>query len=152
MAILTTDGRCAIVSSASGALLPGSVYVPPSAGSPEMVWVEVLDQNLVSQGPIQFVNLTATLYYNAVSTWSMVCPYSDFLWNMVTAGDFFVNINWRGLFSFGGKCEQPGYTDSIPGSTGGAGSANGPFITLAGADYLALIANRVTYPNPTVAW
>jgi hypothetical protein len=84
----------------------------------------------------------------------MLVPYSDVLWNMIQSGDFIVNINWRGLFSFGGKCEQPGYIDSIPGSTGAgaAGSLSGPFISMSGADYLAIIGNRIAYPNPTVAW
>jgi hypothetical protein len=130
----------------------GSVYVPPAAGSQDYVWVEILDRNLISQGPIQFVNMTATLYYNAVGTWSMIVPYTDSLWNQMMSGDFLVNVNWRGLFTFGGKCEQPGYVDSIPGSSGGSGSQNGPFITLSGADYLALIANRIAYPTPSALW
>jgi hypothetical protein len=96
--------------------------------------------------------MTATLYYNAVGTWSMIVPYTDSLWNQMMSGDFLVNVNWRGLFTFGGKCEQPGYVDSIPGSSGGSGSQNGPFITLSGADYLALIANRIAYPTPSALW
>jgi len=152
MAILITDGRSATLSGGSGSVIPISSYVRPPAGSQDQVWAEILDANLVSQGPIQFATLTAQLYYNAVGSWSIVVPYSDSLWTMMMSGDFFVNINWRGLFSFGGKCEQPGYQDSIPGSTGGAGSASGPFIVLSGADYLGLIANRICYPNPAVAW
>jgi len=70
---------------------------------------------------------------------------------MIMSGDFCVNVNWRGLFTFGGKCEQPGYVDSIPGASGSAYGA-GPFITLSGADYLALVANRIAYPSPGVAW
>jgi Siphovirus ReqiPepy6 Gp37-like protein len=134
--------------------LPQPAYNPPSAGSQDIIWVEILDKNLVRQGPIQFANLTATLYYNAVGSWSMVVPYSDFLWNIMMAGDFFVNVNWRGLFSFGGKCEKPGYSDSIPGSTGASttGTTTGPFITLSGADYLALLANRICYPTPGSTW
>lgn len=115
------------------------------------MWVEILDGNLVSKGPIQFVNLTVQLYYNAVGTWSMTVPYTDALWNIIMAGDFIVNINWGGLFTVGGKCEQPGYTDSIPGAASGATGA-GPFITLAGADYLALIANRICYPSSGATW
>jgi len=129
-----------------------SLTVPP-AGSQDQVWVEILDKNLVSQGVIQFATLSATLYYNQVGSWSMIVPYTDWLWNFTQANpDFLVNVNWRGLFSFGGKCEQPGYQDSLPGSTGGAGSSSGPFISLSGADYLGLIANRICYANPGVAW
>ena len=151
MAILIFDARTTNVSSAYDTLLPSAVYIPPIAGSRDIVWAEILNNNLVSQGPIQFVSLTAQLYYNAVGSWSMTVPYTDALWNQMMAGDFIVNINWRGLFTFGGKCEQPGYMDSIPGAAA-SGSGSGPFITLSGADYLALVANRIAYPNPAVAW
>jgi Siphovirus ReqiPepy6 Gp37-like protein len=150
--VWTTDGRSVAQSIGFGTALDTIKYMPPGAGSTDYVWVEILDKNLVSQGVIQFINLTANLYFNAVGSWSMTVPYSDTLWNMMMSGDFMVNINWRGLFSFGGKCEQPGYTDSIPGSSGGYSDLNGPFILLSGADYLALIANKIAYPNPTVAW
>jgi Siphovirus ReqiPepy6 Gp37-like protein len=137
---------------AFGNVLDSPTYLTPSAGSQDYVWVEVLDSNLINHGPLQFVNLTANLYYNAVGSWSMTVPYTDMLWDLIQAGDIIININWRGLFSFGGKCEQPGYLDSLPGSTGATSSINGPFIILSGADYLALIANKIAYPNPTVAW
>lgn len=129
-------------------------YIPPPAGSQDQVWVEFLNNSLISQGVIQFANLSATLYYNAVGSWTMLVPYSDVLWNMIQSGDFIVNINWRGLFSFGGKCEQPGYVDSIPNSIGGgaAGAFSGPFISLSGADYMALVGNRIAYPNPAALW
>jgi hypothetical protein len=154
MAILEADAWTQCYSSAFGTLLPSSVYVPPPAGSADQIWVEILDKNLVSQGPVQFANVTAQLYYNAVGSWSVLVPYTDALWNIMMSGDFIVNVNWRGLFTFGGKCEQPGYVDSIPGAVGGgaASSYAGPFITLAGADYLALIANRICYPSPGAAW
>jgi hypothetical protein len=96
--------------------------------------------------------MTIQLYYNAVGSWTITVPYSDSLWNIMMAGDFFVNVNWQGLFTVGGKCEQPGYADSIPGVSGGTSSLPGPFIILSGADYLGIIANRIAYPNPSVAW
>jgi len=80
----------------------------------------------------------------------MLVPYTDALWAQMMAGDFIVEVNWRGLFTFGGKCEQPGYQDSIPGAGGSAQS--GPFISLSGADYLGLVANRIAFPSPGVAW
>lgn len=140
--------------SASGTLLPSGPYRIPQAGSLDYVWVELLNNNLVSQGPIQFITLTANLYYNAAGSWSMLVPFSTQLWNQMMSGDFFVNINWRGIFSFGGKCEQPGYQDSIPGasSSAGTGSYLGPFIVLSGSDWLGLIANRIAYPDPTSPW
>ena len=152
MTVLSVSGLSASISVGFGATLPSGPYAGFVAGSTDLIYVELIDQNLVSQGPIQFATLTATLYYNAVGSWSILAPYSDALWNMMMSGDFMVNVNWRGLFTFGGKCEQPGYQDSIPGSTGGTGSLVGPFIALNGADYLALLANRIVYPTPSVAW
>src|SRR5215471_7205066 len=145
MAVLSINSWTPLSVQAVGALLPASVYIPPSAGSSDTVWVEVLNSNLISQGPIQFVNLTAQLYYNAVGTWTMTVPYTDDLWNLIQAGDIFINVNWRGLFSFGGKCENPGFNDSIPGAAAGASGA-GPFISLSGGDWLGLVANRICYP------
>ena len=149
MATLQADAWTVNRSFAAGTLNPPSVYVPPAAGSQDYVWVEIIDKNLVSQGPVQFFNLSAQLYYNAVGSWAITVPYTDFLWNIMMAGDFFVNVNWRGIFTFGGKCENPGYGDSVPGV---GSSTNGPYITLSGADYLGLIANRIVYPAPASAW
>src|SRR5215813_6953128 len=149
MATLSVNSFSPMASSATGYLKDPASYVPPSAGSQDYVWVEIIDKNLVSQGPIQFVNLQAQLYYNAVGAWTMTVPYTDSLWSIMMAGDFFVNINWRGIFTFGGKCENPGYTDSIPGASS---SQAGPFITLSGADWLGLVANRICYPAPASAW
>jgi len=148
MAILSVNAWTRQDSSAVGMLKPPALYPLPSAGSQEDIWVEILDSNLVSRGPVQFIDINAQLYYNAVGSWTINVPYTDALWNMMMSGDFMVQVNWRGLFSFGGKCETPGYNDSIPG----AGSGTGATISLAGADYLALIANRIAYPSPGVAW
>jgi hypothetical protein len=119
--------------------------------------VELLNpNNLASMGMYQFSTIEATLLYNAVGSYSIQLPYSDAVWATMMSGDFIVRVNWRGLFTFGGKCETPTYSDSLPGSTGGSGSSSGggagQFITLNGADYLAIIANKICYPDPTVAW
>src|SRR5215831_15162188 len=132
MAILPVNGWAPGNSGAWAAFNPGYKYAPPSAGSADQVWVQFYNSSLVSQGPLQFYSVTAQLYYNAVGSWAINVPYSDALWAQMMAGDFIVEVNWRGLFSFGGKCEQPGYSDSLPG---GAGGGHGPVITLSGADY-----------------
>jgi hypothetical protein len=154
MATYDVNGTTRIVVQATGALAAAKPFVYPSAGSQDQVWVEYLDQNLLARGMLQFVSISANLYYNSVGSWTMAVPYSDALWNQIMAGDFFVLVHWRGLFTFGGKCEQPGYSDSVPGSPTGQtiSGHSGPFVTLTGADYLALLANRIAYPNPTVAW
>lgn len=152
MAILSVNARTQVQVSAFGALKPAGIYTLPSAGSTDQVWVEILDHNLVSQGLVQFVNIQAQLYYNAVGSWTITVPYTDVLWNIMMAGDFFVNVNWRGMFTFGGKCENPGYQDSVPGAAGGGSVGAGRYIVLSGADWLALIANRICYPSPGATW
>jgi hypothetical protein len=152
--VLFLDSRCNVIVSAYGNLKPAIQYAYPVAGSPELVTATLLDNTLTAQAPIQFVSLTAQLYYNAVGSWSMVVPYSAGLWAKAMSGEFIVEINWRGLFTFGGKCEQPGYSDALPGARGGGSSSgqDGPFMILSGADYLALIANRLAFPAPGLAW
>lgn len=152
--VLFVDSRTNVIVNAYGGLKPPIQYLYPVAGSPELVTAQLLNNNLVAIAPIPFVTLTAQLYYNAVGSWSMVVPYSNDLWAKAMAGEFIVEINWRGLFTFGGKCEQPGYSDSMPGARGGGSSTgqDGPFMVFSGADYLALIANKIAYPNPSVAW
>jgi hypothetical protein len=152
MAVLLVNAYTVNRSQAFGMLKPSAVYVSPSPGSTDQIWVEILDKNLISQGPVQFVNITAQLYYNAVGAWTITVPYTDALWNIMMAGDFFVNVNWRGLFTFGGKCENPGYQDAVPGAAGVGAMGAGPFIVLSGADWLGLIANRICYPSPGAAW
>ena len=98
------------------------------------------------------MNIQAQLYYNAVGSWTITVPYTNALWAIMMAGDFFVNVNWRGLFTFGGKCENPGYQDSVPGASGCVAAGAGSYITLAGADWLGIIANRICYPSPGAAW
>jgi ReqiPepy6 Gp37-like protein len=152
MAVLSVAGSSVTFSGTSAGIMPSMPFAYPSAGSTEAVTAQLLDNTLTPIMPVDFFTLSANLYYNAVGAWSMVAPYSDTLWSAVTAGDFIIEVDWRGLFKFGGKCEQPGYTDSIPGATSQVASLPGPFITMSGGDYLALVANRIAYPNPTVAW
>jgi len=121
------------------------------------VQVELLETaGLTHQYMVQYANLNATIFYNQVGSWTCVIPYTDALWSYIMAGEFVIEVNWRGMFTFGGKCEQAMYSDSIPNSTSGSNSAGGgmfgPFISLSGSDYLAILANRICYPDPTKAW
>lgn len=151
MAILTVNARSVTSSFAFARLAEPSPFTSPPAGSQEGVTVTLFDKNMIPRMPIQFTSLTATLYYNAVGSWALIAPYSQDLWNATMSGDFTIEVDWRGLFKFGGKCEQPGYQDSIPGTGGSSGTA-GPYIVLSGADYLALVANRIAYPDPGHSW
>jgi hypothetical protein len=154
MAILELDAYTTNVSFASGTLQPSAPYVYPPAGSQEVVTVTLFNSSLVAQGTIPFITINATLLYNAVGSWSLVVPYSQSLWNQVMNGDVIIEVNWRNLFTFGGKCEVPGYSDTMPGALSGSGGLNqpGPFMMLSGADYMALLANRICYPAPASAW
>jgi hypothetical protein len=130
-----------------------TVPFKPPAMPESNVWVEILSTtNLESVCMVQYATVTATLFYNSVGSYSILAPYSDYLWSKVMVGDFVVRVNWRGLFSFGGKCEQPTYMNSIPGAGAGMGNLSGPFIMMSGADYLSIIANRIAYPDYTKAW
>jgi hypothetical protein len=132
---------------------------PPFALAPmprQEVTVQYCDNNLNPLGPIQWANINATLNYNSVGSWTILVPYSEDLWEvMVGGGDFIVLVNWRGLFTFGGKCETPTYQSSVPGATSAQTAGmfdGGEFITLAGADFMQVVANRLAYPDPTKVW
>jgi len=151
MAILSVSGASLSSSMGTAALRPSAPYTPPVSGPVGDVTVTLLDKTLTPRMLVTFTSLTATLYYNAVGSWAIVAPYSDALWTEMMKGDFSIEVDWRGMFKFGGKCEQPGYQDSIPGAGSSSGEA-GPYITMSGGDYLALIANRIAYPDNTTAW
>jgi hypothetical protein len=134
---------------------------PPFALAPmpkQEITVQYCDNNLNPLGQIQWATVTATLNYNSVGSWSILAPFNEDLWEVVIGGgDFIVLVNWRGLFTFGGKCETPTYQSAVPGATSSnvqtAGSFNGgEFITLAGADFMQVVANRLAYPDPTKVW
>jgi len=151
MAILSVAGVALSSSMGSATLRPSAPYSPPASGPVGDVIVTLLDKTLTPRMLINFTSLTATLRYNAVGSWAIIAPYSDALWTEMMKGDFSIEVDWRGMFKFGGKCEQPGYQDSIPGA-GSSSSEAGPYITMSGGDYLALIANRIAYPDNTTAW
>jgi hypothetical protein len=125
--------------------------LPPQ---PEMdIMVQYCDNNLTPLGMIQWATINATLYYNAVGSWSVLAPYNQGLWDAMVNGDFIILVSWRGLFTFGGKCETPTYESSIPGVGGGQGSGySGDFISISGGDFLQVVANRLAYPDPTKVW
>jgi len=146
------------------------IFNPPG-GSTDPVTATLMDENLNVLAPINFTALTAQLFYNFVGAWAMTIPFDDDFWQLVKKfitvdpvtgvvtqnGLCTVEIDWQGLFSFGGKVEIPGYTfasnqQAGTGTTSGPVSAPGPLITLAGSDYLALIANRIAFPDPTKGW
>src|ERR1700748_2913141 len=130
------DGRATAQSIATGMFPPPLGFIPPTSGPQGDVTIQLLDHNLVPKMAINFVSLTANLYYNAVGSWALVAPFDQTLWNYLMGGDCSIEVDWRGMFKFGGKCEQPGYQDSVPGaSAAGSTGQIGPYITMSGADY-----------------
>lgn len=144
---------------------------PPPGGSSDPVTAVLMDENLNPIAPINFTSLTAQLFYNFVGSWAMAIPFDDSFWQQVKKfitvdpvtgaitqnGLCTIEVNWQGLFKFGGKVEIPGYSFTTnqqagTGTTSGPVTAPGPLITLGGADYLSLVANRIAFPDPTKAW
>ena len=115
----------------------------------------LLDSTLTKVAPIDLASMSATLFFNQVGTWAAACQFDQKLWNAIKtllAGNGMVlDFNW-GSFKFGGRCEIPGFQDSIPGVQNAAVFTTGPMIVFAGATYHALLANRIAYPAPTLAW
>jgi hypothetical protein len=130
---------------------PAPTYFPPPVISPP-VTAELYDGNLNPLMPITFTTLNAQLFYNMVGNWQVVMPYDDSVWQQVRSGTTIMVVNWRGLFEFGGKIETPGYSDAVPAAGTGATTGPGEQLTLAGADYLAVIANRIAFPTPGSSW
>jgi hypothetical protein len=97
--VLSVNALTRVQVSAFGMLLPSAVYIPPAAGSTDVVWVEILDKNLISQGPVQFVSVQAQIYYNAVGSPDNWCRIHDLLWNRDGRG-FLVNISSAGYSRF----------------------------------------------------
>ena len=148
---ISVDALSVNLSAAVASTLAPVGFIPPTSGPVGDVTVQILNSSLVPKMMVNFSSLAATLYFNAVGSWTIVAPFDPVLWGMISGGDNFVEVDWRGVFKFGGKIEQPGFQDSVPGSSASSGQI-GPYITMSGADYLALIANRIAYPDPTAAW
>ena len=113
----TIDATSKNVSFATASHNPAVRFVPPATGPKGDVTIQLFDTNMVPKMMINFVSLSANLYFNAVGSWALVAPFNQQLWNYLMAGDTFVEVDWRGVFKFGGKCEQPGFQDSVPGAT-----------------------------------
>lgn len=150
-----------VPTSLPASLAIAGIPLPPPPIPENTALVQFMDTNLNPIGMIEFASITATLYYNQVGSWQILMPYTDAVWNQIMSKtDMLIDVNWRGLFHFGGKVEQPAYSNSIPGASSGSsmggssggGGSGGAYITLSGADYLAIIANRICYPDPTKAW
>jgi hypothetical protein len=111
---------------------------------------------LTKQIPLPIETMNATLYYNQVGSWMCTMKFDEEIWDImqtfIADEGFVVWFNWGGQVHFGGKCEIPGYQDSVPGANNAAVFTTGTQIVCTGATLEALIANRLAFPAPTLAW
>jgi hypothetical protein len=113
-------------------------------------------ETLTAQCVLPLETMSATIYYNQVGSWACGFKYSDYIWQIMkdcmADEGFVVWFNWGGQVSFGGKCETPGYQDSVPGVNSAAVFTVGTQIVLGGATLEAIIANRIAFPIPADDW
>jgi hypothetical protein len=117
------------------------------------VLLEFLDlATLVRGRPIPFQKVDVTLAYNQVGAVVLDLPANDRNWELISLdgnGDltpFGVVLTWNDVFTVPLLIEDWSFKRSL---------ADGKItetITLTGADFLAVIANRIAYKAPAVAW
>jgi hypothetical protein len=116
--------------------------------------VEPLNDDLTRQPPLMWTKVDVTARFNAVGTLTALdLPATERVWGLIrfdTAGNYIPNlflINWNGLFTI------PVFTESYnPVKTVDDTGAVSETISFAGADMLALLANRIAYRDPTLSW
>lgn len=119
------------------------------------VRIDALDSATLSPlQPITWQKLDATLTFNAVGAFTLDLPATARNWQLITfdaQGEFkpvVLYVDWNGVFQVPLLAEQWNHSLTVDDQAGIVTET----ITLAGADMLALLANRVCYPNGTLAW
>jgi hypothetical protein len=98
------------------------------------------------------VDLTS-IAFNAAGTWTVDVPATDAVWDLIeldTDSAYKPNlflVDWHGVYQVPLLAES--YTAAKTVDDAGVQSE---VITFAGSDMLALLANRLVYRDPTVAW
>lgn len=117
------------------------------------VLLEELKLGDLSRGrPIPFQKVDVTLAYNQVGSVVLDLPANDRNWELITLdgnGDlipFGVVLNWGGVFEVPLLIEDWSFKRTL---TDGKIVET---IALTGGDFLAVIANRIAYRAPAVAW
>lgn len=117
------------------------------------VLLEELDLVTLGRGrPIVFETVDVTLAYNQVGSVVIEMPANARNWDLIQLDvngglvPFGVLLNWRGVFEVPLLIENWSFTRAL---------ADGRIVetlTLTGADFLAVLANRVAYKDPAAAW
>lgn len=122
---------------------------PPNLSRPAGTTILITDRNLNVLGdPVAgWSNLEVTLRVNEPGNGSFTAPTSDTLTALVRGGGNRVVVIRDGSVFAAGPIEKPGPEKwSVDGGDSGSGT-----MTVHFADDLALVAGRVTYPNPAAA-
>ena len=119
------------------------------------VTIDALTRGLVPQQNIAFQKIDiSTLQFNVTGAFTLVLPATPANWQLVTfdsQGEFIPQalfVNWNNVFSVPLLAEMWEHDLTVDPNTGLITET----ITLSGADFLALLANRVVYPRGTSAW
>lgn len=117
------------------------------------VLLEELKLSDLSRGrPIPFSKVDVTLAYNQVGAVVLDLPANDRNWELITLdgnGDlvpFGVVLNWGGVF------ETPLLIEDWAFKRTNTDGKITETLSLTGADFLAVIANRIAYRAPAAAW
>jgi hypothetical protein len=110
------------------------------------VLVEARGGNLTPIGPLTWSKVDIMARHLAVGSWTLTMPYTQRNWDLSRTADVGILVDWNGVWKFSGHAETWGHDRVI---TDGKLVET---ITLSGADDLAVIANRVAYPNPAAIW
>jgi hypothetical protein len=119
------------------------------------VRIDALSDELVPQQPITWQKLDVnTLQFNQVGAFTLVLPATPRNWLLVTfdsQGEFIPRalfVDWNGVFQVPLLAEQWEHDLVVDPNTGIITET----ITLSGADFLCLLANRVAYIDGTKTW
>lgn len=117
------------------------------------VTIEPLDLSTMRRrAPIAWATLDATITHNDVGSWTITAPADDRNRALLGFdGDGLVEplgvvIDWNGIATIVGLVEEANPDRKRDGDT------LTQTITLSGGDMLALLANRIAYPDATKAW
>ena len=112
------------------------------------VSVNARDGSLNSLQPIVWSKIDLITRYNQVGAFTLTLPPTEQNWTLSDVTDLGVVVDWNGVYQFTGTVETFNPQKQIDDSTGQITET----ITLAGADDLALVANRIAYPDPSKTW
>lgn len=112
------------------------------------VSINARDGDLNMLQPIAWSKVDLIPRYNQVGAFTLTLPPTDQNWTLSDVTDLGVVVDWNGVYQFTGYVETFNPQKQIDDTTGAITET----ITLAGADDLAPVANRIAYPDPSKTW